>query len=90
MISKIWSVIKTPFVWVSNTWNKFEDWFASKVPWLKSKAIALLGSLAAGAGSLQEYITQVPLSQIMTAERVAIVSFVVLSTIYWIRRLGTK
>lgn len=85
----MWSKIKVPFVWIADKWNQFEVWFAGKVPWLKSKAIALLGAIAAGAASMQEYITAVPLSKVMTAERVAMASFGVLTLIWIVRRLGT-
>lgn len=82
--------IKAPFLWVAEKWDQFEDWFASKIPWLKSKMIALLGFISTGALSLQELVTNIPLSQIMTAERVAISSTVLFAIIWFVRRLGTK
>lgn len=85
----MWDKVKAPFVWIANKFHEFEVWFASKVPWLRSKGIALLGAIGSAAASMQEYITNVPLAQIMTAERLAWITFGLMTVIYLVRRLGT-
>lgn len=87
MFSTIWNIIKTPFVWMKNTWVKFNTWLAQFMPGWKTQIINTIGIVGAGAATLQEYVTQLPLDKFVTANQIAITGIVLMTLAFWARHL---
>lgn len=82
MLTSIWTSIK-------NTWNKFDLWCASIAPGIKTHLLAGLGLLGSGGAVAQEYITNVPLTTFVTAEKATTISAVLFALIIFSRHLTT-
>ena len=90
MLKSLWQKIKVPFVWIADKWHKFELWLASIAPGVKTKMIAGASTVASLASALQEFITGIPLGQIVSAEKVVIITTVLFALTFWLRRLSDK
>jgi len=75
---------------IYNAWTKLEAWVASLMPGLKTELVALLGFIGSAAGSLQEYVTGLPLNQLMTSTQITITSAVLFSLVFWFRGIGDR
>lgn len=79
-MSSIWTSIK-------NVWNKFDLWCASIAPGIKTHIVAGLGLLGSVGATAQEYITNVPLTTFVTAEKATTISAVLFALIIFTRHL---
>ena len=86
----MWNKIKAPFVWIADKWHKFEFWVASIAPGLKTKIISALGVIGSASALCQEWVTGIPLSQLIGTTEALIVTTVLFSLTYWFRRLADK
>lgn len=78
------------FNFIKDKWNEFQLWAASKWPGVKTKALAALGVLSSVAALFQDYITGLPLVQLV-GEKVALAIVASLFTlIFWTRTLTNK
>lgn len=75
---------------IKDTWNRFEDWVHSWLPGYKTKITTGLGTLGMVSATLQEYITGLPLEQVITAKTMALVSAGLFTLSFWFKRLGDK
>lgn len=77
--------------WLKDKWAKFEAWVHTWLPGVKTKITLGLGMLGSGAAALQEYLAKVPaVGKYLTAERIAIASFVLFTLAYWFRGMGER
>jgi hypothetical protein len=75
------------FAWISKTWTKFTNWCAKIAPGVKTFTIAFLGILGSFGAAAQEYVTQLPLTTFVTAEKAAIISGCLFTMIFITRAL---
>ena len=80
-MKKVWNFIKRPFVAV-------HEWLKGKMPGFKTKLVAALGAIGSFAGLMQEYLTGVPLSQLLGVTEALIVSTVLFTLAFWFRSMG--
>lgn len=71
-------------------WHRFEIWFASKIPGLKTKLVALLGGIGSLALLLQEYVAGLPLEKFLTPNKILVVNIVLFTLVFWFRSLTNK
>lgn len=83
MFKTIWNKLTT---W----WDNFEGWVAEQAPGWKTKTVALLGLLGNAAYSLQEYVTHIPATKIMSVEAMGLITVVLFTLSYWFRRVADK
>lgn len=76
--------------WIVAKWHKFEDWMASIAPGIKTKTVAALGTVGSLAGSMQEYVTGVPLTQVVTAEHAMMITAGLFTLAFWFKRLADR
>lgn len=83
--------------WLSNTWSwikdkyaKFEAWLNDITPGLKTRLCAGLGSVSSGAAWLQAYVTGMPTQTIVSAEKLAMASFILFTLAYFFHGLGDR
>lgn len=82
--------IKKAWEWIKVQVNKFNDWAASIAPGIKTKLVAGAGAVGSGAAALQQYITGLPLDQIVTAEKAVMISAVLFTLAFWTRHISEK
>lgn len=76
--------------YIKNKRDQFETWVASWLPGLKVRITAALGVIGGAAAIFQEYITGLPLEQLVTPTKLAIANIVLFSLAYWFKRLSEK
>lgn len=81
---------KTSLLWVEDKWNKFEAWVASLMPGFKTRIVSGLGIVGSMAGVLQEYITGLPLSELMTATQITVLAAILFTLTFWLRGIGER
>lgn len=89
----MWDKIKSPFVWVSDKWNKFELWVASIAPGFKTHLTAFTLLVGNTAFEFKDYISQLPieaLTKYMTADFIIGLNIALITLIFWFRRLANK
>jgi hypothetical protein len=75
---------------IKNAWNKFHDWCASWAPGFKTFLLTACGALGSAGALMQEYITQIPLDKLATAQQILIVNVVLFSLAFWGRALANR
>ena len=78
------------WTWIETEWGKFEAWVAGWYPTAKTKIIAALGSIGSMAALLQNYVSGLPISEVIDAKAVLIVNVVLFTLAYWLRGLGDR
>jgi hypothetical protein len=78
------------FAWIKDKWNRFSDWCASIAPGVKTYTIAFLGMLGSFGAVAQEYVTQLPLTQFVTAEKAMIISGALFTMVFITRALTSR
>lgn len=78
------------WTWLTDKWNRFEDWVATWMPGFKTQLVAMLGIVGSSAEILSEYIQGVPLSNFMTGTQIAVVTLVLFTLTFWFRRLANR
>lgn len=81
VLSRIWNVIKKPFV-------SIHEWLKGKMPGFKTKLVAGLGALGSLAALLQEYVSGLPLNQLLGVTETLIVSAVLFTLAFWFRGMA--
>lgn len=79
-LSNTWTGIKTD-------WTKFDNWCASIAPGIKTHIVAGLGLLGSTGAVAQEYVTNVPLTTFVTAEKATTISAILFALIIFTRHL---
>ena len=87
MFKKIWREVKRPFVAVKQLFLAFHRWVGSIAPGLKTKLVAALGFIGSTAGLLQEFVTGLPLSQLIGATEALLVTSVLFALAFWFRSM---
>lgn len=85
--------IKKPFIWLGNTWDRFEHWVASIAPGVKTHLTAALMFIGDSAFMLKDYISELPieiLTKHLTADFIMGMNLMLITLIFWFRRLGKK
>lgn len=80
--------VTAPFKWVYNQWLKFNHWVASITPGVKTRLVTFLGAIGSMAGSLQEYISGIPLNEMVTAEHAVMIAAGLFTLAFWFRGLS--
>lgn len=86
-------MIKTPFVWIAKQWDKFEHWVASIAPGVKTKLTAATAFVGNTAFLFKDYIDQLPMeafTKYLTADVILGMNLILLTLIYWFKRLSDK
>lgn len=89
----MWETMKTPFVWLADKWNKFEDWMASIAPGVKTHVTAAAIFVGDVAYMFKDYLEQLPievLTKHLTADFLIGLNLILVSLIFWFRRLANK
>lgn len=81
MFKKIWNTIKAPFVRMHEKIKKI-------APGLKTKLVTGLGAIGSLAAVLQEFISGLPLSQLVGATEALIISAVLFTLAFWFRSMS--
>lgn len=78
------------FTWIKDKWNKFSDWCASIAPGVKTFTLAALGMLGSFGLAAQEYVSGLPLSTFVTAEKALFISAGLYTLIFITRALTNR
>lgn len=78
------------WTWIKDKWNKFSDWCARIAPGVKTKTIAVLGMLGSFGAVAQEYVSGLPLTQFVTAEKALIISGILFTLTFVARSLTNR
>jgi len=62
------------WTWIKDKWNKFSLWCAEIAPGIKTFTLALLGMLGSFGAAAQEWVSGLPLTQFVTAEKAMFIS----------------
>jgi hypothetical protein len=77
----MWEFIKRPFVAV-------HEWLKARMPGLKTKLLTAMGAIGSAAALMQEYLTGIPLNQLLGVTEALIVSTVLFTLAFWARTLS--
>jgi hypothetical protein len=80
-MKKVWEFIKRPFVAI-------HEWLKERMPGLKTKLVAAAGAISSAAALMQEYITGIPLAQLLGVTEALIVSTVLFTLAFWFRAMS--
>lgn len=80
--------ITAPFQWIYNQWLKFNHWVASITPGIKTKLVTFFGSVGSLAASMQEYISGIPLNEMVTAEQALMIAASLFTLAFWFKGLS--
>jgi len=76
--------------WLRQKWDNFEAWVASKLPGWKTKAVAIAGAIGSAALLFQDYLSGLPLSNVVSPELLAKINIGLFTLAFWFRRLSDK
>lgn len=80
-MKKVWEFIKRPFVAI-------HEWLKERMPGLKTKLVTAFGAIGSAAGLMQEYLTGIPLNQLLGVTEALLVSAVLFTLAFWARHLS--
>jgi hypothetical protein len=83
ILKKIWREVKRPFI-------QFHEWIKSIAPGVKTKTILFLGWVGSTAALMQEFVSGLPLSQIVGVTEAVIISAVLFSIAFWTNSMRAK
>lgn len=78
------------FNWIKTKTDAFEAWVASWLPGAKTKITAAFGALGATAAATQEYVSGLPLNQLVQPRTAMFIAAGLFTLTYWFRRLGDR
>lgn len=87
-MKKIWEWTKKPFAWIKKVALKFHNWLKKMAPGIKTATVAGLGAIGSAAATLQDYITGLPLGDIVKAEYVTMATAVLFTMAFWFRMMA--
>lgn len=74
-------------------WDKFETWAATIAPGVKTHTAAGLAFVGNTAFFVKDYVEQLPVEAVtkyITADTLVIANMILISLIFWFRRLANK
>jgi len=89
-LSWVWTALKAIGSFAKWSWNEFNDWCATIAPGVKTKTVTALGALGSGAYALQQYVSGLPPTTFVTAEKLSIITAVLFTLAFWFRGLGER
>lgn len=63
--------------------RRFDCWVYSWLPGLKTKILTITSAVGLFAASIQDYISKLPLDQLISAKTLAIITAVVFTLAFW-------
>ena len=76
--------------WLKQKVSEFNTWVASWLPGAKTYLVAAVGTLATMAGALQEYITGIPLGQMVGETKALLITAGLFTLVFWTRFLANR
>lgn len=83
-------MLRTAWQWLNAKRNAVQDWFASWLPGFKTRIVTVLGFLGSTAALLQEYITGLPIAELVTPTNLLIANMVLFTLAFWFRGLANR
>lgn len=83
-------MMKKIYKWFKTKWLAFERFLDRLAPKIKTKLVAFLGMVGSTAAVVQEYITGLPTSTMITAEKISIATAVLFTLSFWFRNMGDR
>lgn len=83
MLTRAWN-------WIKSQVDKFETWVANKLPGWKTKIVALAGTVGSAALLAQDYVSGLPMEQLVGAKTLAYINIGLFTLVFWFRRLTNK
>lgn len=71
-------------------WARFESWVHSWAPGVKTKLVAGIGALGGVVLELQEFVSGLPIEQIITGKNLVFFTTGMFVLCFWFKRLSDK